>query len=329
LKPPHFPGQQYANEQNHRDAYPESQCPHHAAGFRRAFGVSSHHEEKCGGEGSQYAQKCDSYQYVHGADYPVNSRLTLGLSKQSPLRPYLVFLAAMSMALLTARLGLWQLSRANEKLALLQSIQTQSALPALQAQELKDQPLLWQQVNRTVALQGRWLSDKTIYLDNRVHHGQSGFWVMTPLRWSTGQVVWVQRGWVARDPVDATKAAPVQTADAVVNITARIAGGLSHMVELKKTDTQVSDGAGIHIQANLALPQMQALVEDKVNAVVMQTGADTDGLRRDWVIVGVDPDKNTAYAFQWFGISALVTLLYVWFQWIGPLLHARKQSRST
>ena len=233
------------------------------------------------------------------------------------------------MAVLTARLGLWQLSRADEKLALLQSVQTQSALPALQAQELKDQPVLWQQVNRTVVLQGRWLPDKTIYLDNRVHHGQSGFWVMTPFRWSAGQVVWVQRGWVARDPVDATKAAPVQTTDEYVNITARIAGELSHMVELKKTDTPTGAGAGIHIQANLALTQMQALVDDKVNAVVMQTGADSDGLRRDWVIVGVDPAKNKAYAFQWFGISVLLTLLYVWFQWIGPLLHARKQSRST
>ena len=71
------------------------------------------------------------------------------------------------------------------------------------------------------------------------------------------------------------------------------------------------------------------MVEDKVSAVVMQTGADSEGLRRDWVLVGVDPGKNKAYAFQWFGLSALVTLLYVWFQWIGPLLHARKQSRST
>ena len=253
------------------------------------------------------------------------SKLTSGVSKQSPLRAYTVFIAALLLALLTARLGLWQLSRADEKLALLQAVQTQTALPALHAQELTDKPLLWQEIHRAVELQGHWLADKTIYLDNRVHHGQSGFWVMTPFRWSTGQVVWVQRGWVARDPVDATKAAPVQTSVEATSITARIVPGLSHMVELKKTDTQAGVGSGLNIQANLDLPQMQAMVEDKVNAVVIQTGADSDGLRRDGVIVGVDPDKNKAYAFQWFGLSALVTLLYVWFQWIGPLFHARQR----
>jgi len=112
----------------------------------------------------------------------VISKLTSGVSKQSPLRAYTVFIAALLLALLTARLGLWQLSRADEKLALLQAVQTQTALPALHAQELTDKPLLWQEIHRAVELQGHWLADKTIYLDNRVHHGQSGFWVMTPFR---------------------------------------------------------------------------------------------------------------------------------------------------
>ena len=259
----------------------------------------------------------------------MNSKLTSDVSKPFPWRPYIVFFAALALAVLTARLGFWQLSRADEKLTLLQAVQAQTALPALQAQELTNQASLWQQIHRSVELQGRWLGDKTVYLDNRVHHGQSGFWVMTPFRWTTGQVVWVQRGWVARDPVDARKAAPVQTSEEVTRITARIAPGLSHMVELKKTDTLASAGSVLNIQANLDISQMQAMVEDKVSAVVMQTGADSEGLRRDWVLVGVDPGKNKAYAFQWFGLSALVTLLYVWFQWIGPLLHARKQSRST
>ncbi len=255
----------------------------------------------------------------------MNPKPAFAVGKQSPLRPYLVFISALLLAVLTARLGVWQLGRADEKLALLQAARTQAALPVLKAVDLWEQPSLWQQVHRSVELSGHWLPDKTIYLDNRVHHGQSGFWVMTPFRWSSGQVVWVQRGWVPRDPVNAEKAAPVQTPDQSVSITARITAGLSHMVELKKPDTQTVTGSGLRIQANLDLTQMQALVGEQVNAVVMQTDADSEGLRRDWVLVGVDPDKNKAYAVQWFGLSALVTLLYVWFQWIGPLFHARQR----
>jgi cytochrome oxidase assembly protein ShyY1 len=95
------------------------------------------------------------------------------------------------------------------------------------------------------------------------------------------------------------------------------------MVELKKAESPAGSSA-LKIQANLDLSQMQAMVSDKVTGLLIQTDADSEGLRRDWSLVGVGPEKNMAYAFQWFGLSALVTLLYVWFQWIGPLRHARK-----
>lgn len=238
-------------------------------------------------------------------------------------QPWLVFLAAVLTAALTARLGFWQLSRAEEKRALQQAVDVQTALTPLLAQDLLQDTSLWQQTHRRVTLEGQWLSDKTVYLDNRVHHGQSGFWVMTPLRWAPGQVVWVQRGWVVRDAMDAAKAAPVLTPQSGSVITGRIATGLSHMVELKKAESPTGS-SGLKIQANLDLSQMQAMVSDKVTGLLIQTDADSDGLRRDWSLVGVGPEKNMAYAFQWFGLSALVTLLYVWFQWIGPLRHARK-----
>jgi surfeit locus 1 family protein len=69
---------------------------------------------------------------------------------------------------------------------------------------------------------------------------------------------------------------------------------------------------------------MQALVQDNVQALVVQTGADSDSLRRDWFEVGVTADKNHGYAFQWFALSALLAFLYLWFQWIKALLYGRQ-----
>ena len=37
-------------------------------------------------------------------------------------------------------------------------------------------------------------------------------------------------------------------------------------------------------------------------------------LRRDWPEPTTGVDKHYGYAFQWFGLSVLVVLLYVWFQ---------------
>ena len=95
------------------------------------------------------------------------------------------------------------------------------------------------------------------------------------------------------------------------------------MFELASSGPLGASG-GPHIQANLDKSQMQSMVSDKVSAVVIQTDPDSEGLRRDWSVVAVNADKNTAYAFQWFALSSLITVLYVWFQWIRPFRHARK-----
>jgi surfeit locus 1 family protein len=174
-----------------------------------------------------------------------------------------------------------------------------------------------------VQLQGEWLSDQTVFLDNRAHHGRVGFWVMTPLRVQAGQVVWVQRGWVERDALDPRK--PPQLAPPVDGSTveARIAPPLSQIFELGSAQQSANPSP---IRANLDPAQMQSLVQDNVQALVVQTGPDGDGLRRDWFQVGLSADKNRAYAFQWFALSALLAFLYLWFQWIKDYRYGRQQS---
>lgn len=238
-------------------------------------------------------------------------------------RFWIVTVAAVAGVVITLRLGVWQLSRADEKLTLQAQIMAQSQQTPLQATEALGDPQQWLQTHRPVELTGQWLIEKTIYLDNRNHHGKPGFWVMTPLRWSPGQVVWVQRGWVQRDLRDARKAGPVFTPSGDISLQGRIAPALSQMVELASSETPSPMAGEPVIQANLDMAQMKALVNDNVSALVIQMGQDTDGLRRDWPVISLTADKNKGYAFQWFALSALIAMLYLWFQWIQPLRHAR------
>jgi surfeit locus 1 family protein len=241
-------------------------------------------------------------------------------------RSLIVILAAIAGVVLTLRLGGWQLSRADEKIQYQSQLEAQMRLPPLDTLSLQQNPEQWLNVHRRVELFGTWLSEKTVYLDNRSHKGRPGFWVMTPFQWSDGQVVWVQRGWVARDPVDATKAAPIQTPTQTVRLEGRISAGLSHMTELKATTAGPSQVGELLIRSNLDRQTMQAMVTEQVSAVVVQTGANSDGLSRDWPVVSGSADKNKGYAFQWFALSGLIALLFIWFQWIGPWRHAKQQS---
>ena len=237
-------------------------------------------------------------------------------------RRVVVALAALAGVVLTFNLGQWQLSRAHAKLSLQASIDKQALLAPVSGPDFLRQPSLWQQVHRPVQLQGQWLPDQTVYLDNRNHHGKAGYWVMTPLRWAPGQVAWVQRGWVQRDPVDPRKAPPIETATAQVTVQGKVAAPLSQMVQL--AEGQTSAQSLPRIQANLDMAQMQALVTDNVAGVLIQTGEASEGLRRDWPVVASSADKNKGYAFQWFALCALIAGLYLWFQWIQPLKNAQQ-----
>jgi cytochrome oxidase assembly protein ShyY1 len=39
---------------------------------------------------------------------------------------------------------------------------------------------------------------------------------------------------------------------------------------------------------------------------------------RQWDQPDSGVHKHQGYAFQWFSLSALLVLLYAWFQWIAP-----------
>ncbi|MFX7866142.1 SURF1 family protein, partial [Acinetobacter baumannii] len=100
------------------------------------------------------------------------------------------------------RLGVWQLDRAEQKLALQAAVDAEAGRPALANGELgSGRPL-----HRRVQLRGHWVAERSVWLDNRPMDGQAGYFVVTPLR-RTGrsEAILVQRGWVPRDPRDRTR----------------------------------------------------------------------------------------------------------------------------
>lgn len=212
----------------------------------------------------------------------------------------------------TLALGRWQLSRAAYKQGLQADLQAQVALAPLTNAQLAALAELGPVVHRRVELQGRWLPQHQVFLDNRPLNGQAGWLVLTPLELSgTGSgrapVVLVQRGWAPRDFLERTRLPPVLTPPGDYALHGRLAPGPSKVYELG------SPGAG-RIRQNLDLQAFAAETGlPLLPFSVVQTDAASEGLLRDWPSPASGVDKHHGYAFQWFGLSALVALLYVGF----------------
>ena len=218
----------------------------------------------------------------------------------------------------TLALGFWQLGRAHEKEDLALAIARNQAQPPLPADAL-GAANLQALMHRPVALRGTWVADRTVFLDNRQMDGRVGFYVATPLRLAgSDAAVLVQRGWAPRNFQQREALPPIATPAGVVDLVGRIAPPPARLYQFG------SAGTG-PIRQNLDLGAFAAETRLKLLPVtVMQTGAASEGLRRDWPDTGGrGPETNYGYAFQWWSLCALIAILYAWFQFIQPRRRAR------
>ena len=211
-------------------------------------------------------------------------------------------------------LGGWQLSRAAQKNAIHAQMQARKSLPALDGRALasagNDGAVTW----RPVLLQGRWVPDHIVFLDNRQMQGRPGFDVLMPLRIEGADAaVMVQRGWVQRNFVDRTKLPAVETPGGPVELRGLIAPPPPKLYAFAGAESGP-------IRQNLELGEFRASTGLPLltHLSVRQTGAATEGLLREWTQPGSGVEKHYGYAFQWFALSALIAILYVWFQFIAP-----------
>ncbi len=230
-----------------------------------------------------------------------------------------VTLAAVMVAGATFSLGQWQLSRAAQKEALQAAISGKNTLPALDNRALAATKNIAEQIHRPVVVEGQWQASHTVYLENRPMNGKTGFWVLTPLALAgSNQVILVQRGWVQRDFTDRARVPEVETPAGTVKVEGRIA--------LPPTKLYEFDGeAAGRIRQNLDLQAYRLETGlPLMDVSILQLGAGSEGLLRDWAAPNLGLEKHYGYAFQWFGLCLLTVILYGWFQ-ILPALR-RKQS---
>jgi len=222
------------------------------------------------------------------------------------IRP-LALCATLVLLVLGVTLGQWQTRRAVAKQTLEHNMLSRSAQAPLKAGEI----VMGQSPEefRRIALEGEFLSSWPLYLENRPYQGRPGFYLLMPLRLKgSDQLVWVARGWFARDVTDRTRIPTLSVPSAPVRIEGLVRTHASRVMQLgERSATQ--PGA---ILQNFELSELPTLSGLSVHAFIIEQNNDThDGLVREWPVASAGVEKHRGYAFQWYALALAALLFYL------------------
>ena len=248
---------------------------------------------------------------------------------------WLAAAAGVAVALLTARLGVWQLDRASEKTELAEQQRQRASRPPWSGRDWPCSDSAGLPVQQPVRLRGHWLSERTVFLDNRPMGGKPGFYVVTPLKLSdsacAGGVVLVQRGWWPRHAQDRQRLPEWRDSAGEVEVRGLVGRQVSQTYAIGDEATSSPGRTGPVLRQNVdAVFWRSWLGQSPLPGAVLQghpevsTAPNTDQttpspeLLRSWPQPDTGVDKHQAYAAQWFALSALAIGLTLWFAWLRP-----------
>jgi surfeit locus 1 family protein len=220
---------------------------------------------------------------------------------------WIPLIATLVVAGIGIALGNWQTRRAEEKIAIADSIAARSQLDPLPIQTLPENAV--PEEFRPLTVTGTFVKDWPVYLDNRPLNGKAGFYLLMPLRVAGSErVVLVQRGWFPRDPQDRQRLPSIAVSNDEVKLIGRVRTSIGKLMQLGETPV-LTPGAivqNVNIQALAAASKLPLQ-----NFIIEQTNDLGDGLVRDWPLPSAGVDTHRAYAFQWYALSAAAFLFFI------------------
>jgi len=216
------------------------------------------------------------------------------------------------LALGAAAAGRWQLDRADQNRALRDRFAAAVELPPLDLAAVPaelDEALRYRRVRVT----GAYAPERQFLLDNRVQGGVVGYEVLTPFRpRGAGRWLLVNRGWVRADP-DRRVLPSVAVDDGE-----RVVVGM--LDRLPRPGLRLGDEAPVGPSSE-PLAVLQYPTAEEIEARLGRPLADLqlvlepdepDGYLRRRDPPGLPPERNLAYAGQWFALAALCAAGAVW-----------------
>eukprot|EP01034_Spumella_vulgaris_P007413 gene7413-9455_t len=205
-------------------------------------------------------------------------------------------------------LGFWQLSRGQEKQALLQSYAERRAAQPLSVAQLA---AVADPAFRRVQLRGEFDAGHSVLLDNRMRDGKAGVELLQPFHdQASGQWLLLNRGWL---PWPDRRTPPAfTTPDQPLNINAWVYVAPGETFQLH------ADPAAAQWPRLLTALHPQALwaeLERSGFAFELRAEAGPATYEIQWPVVAMGPEKHVGYAVQWFAMALALLGLYLYLGW--------------
>ena len=211
-------------------------------------------------------------------------------------------------------LGFWQLDRGRQKMEIREQYEARAGMESVDINRDVVHPATAD--FRRAAAKGRYREALTIFLDNRILNGVPGYEVLTPLEVEgeagrMSRFLLVNRGWIAWG--DSRQELPdVDTPRGVVVLSGRLKVPAKEYFTLEKR----TDGTGFSPRwQNLDLDRYRRVTGLTVYPFILELDREktgVGGLVRQWPEYDDHwVQRHRAYAVQWFGLAALLLVLYV------------------
>lgn len=225
-------------------------------------------------------------------------------SRQKSSRRWLPYAFGVLVVAQFVGLGVWQISRAQEKRAAQEAFDRETGFTRfVHGMDVKP----YQQL----LAEGRFDAEHQLLLDNIIVDSRNGHYVLTPLVYSDDEpALIVNRGWVARTG-EAVEPAALEVPPGRVTVRGR-AGALPR--------AGYRMGAAIEPQSAWprhalypALDEVETALGRKLQPFVLLLAPGEDyGLLRRWEPTAIGPGRHYAYALQWFAMAVVLAGLLAW-----------------
>ncbi|HQQ62060.1 MAG TPA: SURF1 family protein [Pseudomonadales bacterium] len=157
-----------------------------------------------------------------------------------------------------------------------------------------------------VTLKGEWLAPMFL-LDNQTHEQKIGYDVISVMRLDNGKNVLINRGWIAATA--SRSQLPVIPAPA---ISGRESGEVYASPEIMLSGEIYAEAGWPRRIARLHVPDLAKELKFDVLPVIVRLGEGSpSALVTGWPVTNIEPEKNIAYAIQWFGMAIALVIFYL------------------
>jgi hypothetical protein len=168
---------------------------------------------------------------------------------------------------------------------------------------------------RKVNLEGSFLPDHEIYLENRVPENipkpstkkLSGFHIIMPFLLTSGQIVWVNRGWIKRDPVNRQNIPDAKPIPGTQILQGYISVGKKNIFEMPDEAPHTINGHVIALNFYLHDDKRGLPNRNVYPFMITQTGDSLDGLIRPEAGFYYTPDYSFDLRTWWFTLIIAIS----------------------